>query len=95
MLESSVESALVRGVKRHKPAFTMKGERLGKGWPDRIVFASKGRIAFIELKRPGGILARRQNLIGKLLRRLGFEWQCLWTHKAVEEWLVEFFGDEL
>ena len=96
MQENSVESALVKGVKSHKPAFTMKGERLGKGWPDRIVFAPDARIAFIELKRPDigeKGLRRRQKVICGILRLLGFEVHCLWTIKQVEEWLVEFFGD--
>jgi hypothetical protein len=96
LLEKSVEDALVAGVKCHKPAFTMKGERLGKGWPDRIVFAWKGRIAFIELKRPDvgrKGLKRRQSVIGGMLRLLGFDVYCLWTKEQVEKWLVEFFGD--
>lgn len=91
-----MEDALVDGVKRHKPAFTMKGERLGKGWPDRIVFAGKGRIAFIELKRPDigpKGLRRRQYVIGGILRLLGFDVHCLWTKGRVENWLIEFFGD--
>jgi len=96
LLENSVESALVKGVKKYKPAFTMKGERIGKGWPDRIVFAWPGRIAFIELKRPDvgrKGLKRRQGVIGGVLRLLGFEVHCLWTKPQVEKWLVEFFGD--
>ena len=96
MLEKTVEEALVDGVKNHKPAFTMKGERLGKGWPDRIVFAPGGRLAFIELKRPDigpKGLRTRQKVIGGMLRLLGFDVYVLWTKEQVEEWLIEFFGD--
>ena len=95
-MEIIVENVLVDGVKSHKPAFTMKGERLGKGWPDRIVFAPGGRLAFIELKRPGvgsEGLRPRQKVIGGMLRLLGFDVYCLWTVPQVEKWLSEFFGD--
>ncbi len=92
MYETSVENALVRGVKRRR-AIAPKGERLGKGWPDRIVLAFPGRVAFVELKRPGGALRLRQHVIAKLLRRLGFDVYCLSSVAEVEAWLHEWFGD--
>jgi hypothetical protein len=92
MLEKNVEAALVRGVKRRR-AIAPKGEKLGKGWPDRIVLAYPGKIAFVELKRVGGTPRRRQILIGKLLRSLGFTHVFLYTVDEVEAWLNEWFGD--
>ncbi len=92
MLEKSVESALVRGVKKRR-AIAPKGEKLGKGWPDRIVLAYPGRIAFVELKRIGGTIRKRQKLIGKLLRSLGFTVVYLFTVEDVEVWLNEWFED--
>ncbi len=90
MLEHAVESALVRGAKR-RGALAIKAERLGKGFPDRLILAWRGRIAWVELKRPGGVLRRRQSIIAKILRRLGFEVYCLSSIEEVETWLDEWF----
>ena len=90
MLEKSVESAFMRGVRKRK-AIAPKCEKLGKGWPDRVILAFPGRICFIELKRPSGKLRRRQAAIGRMLRALGFEWHCLYTKEAVKEFLDEWF----
>ena len=92
MLEKNVEDALVRGVRKRR-GIAPKAEKLGKGWPDRIVLAYPGRIAFVELKRTGGTIRKRQKLIGKLLRRLGFTVVYLFTIEEVEAWLNEWFGD--
>ncbi len=91
MLEKAVESALVRGVKL-RGGIAPKGERLGKGWPDRLILY-QGRIAFVETKRPGGTLRLRQRVVAKLLRHLGFDVFCLYTTTEVEAWLHDWFGD--
>lgn len=93
MLEKTVEAAFMRGVKVHR-AWAPKVERLGKGWPDRVVLW-QGRIAFVELKRPDGSVSRRQRYIRDRLRKLGFEWWCLYTQEAVAEWIDEWFDENV
>jgi hypothetical protein len=92
MLESTVENALVRAVKRKKGKCP-KGERLGKNWPDRIPLVSPGRVCFVELKRPRGPTAPGQILMGKVLQKLGFDYFRLYTLEAVEEWERDWLGD--
>ena len=53
MLERDVEKALVREVRKHggiAPKFTSPGTA---GMPDRIIILPKGKVCFVELKRPG------------------------------------------
>ncbi len=90
MLEKAVENALTKGVKL-RSGIAPKCEKIGKGWPDRVVLAWKARIAFVELKRPDGKLGTRQRLIAKMLRALGFDVFCLYSVEEVEAWLEGWF----
>ena len=90
MKESVVESRLQRRC-RDLGIYCIKGEPLGKGWPDRIILGAPARIAFIELKRPGVLDARRrQRLIHAMLRSLGFTVRVLHTPELVDEFMDEF-----
>ena len=91
MYEKAVEFALTSGVKR-RGGMAVKAERLGKGWPDRLVLF-RGSCAWVELKRPGGSLRRRQKAIAGMLRRNGFYVVCLHSIDEVDEWLRSWFGD--
>ena len=71
MLERSSEDALRREAKRRR-VWSIKAERLCRGFPDRMLLAHGGRIAFAELKRPGQGLRPAQHLVVKWLRHLGF-----------------------
>jgi hypothetical protein len=42
------------------------------GLPDRLVLFPEGKAGFVELKKPGGKLRKRQEAIIKKLRGLGF-----------------------
>jgi len=52
--ESSVEAALVAAARKRgwmAPKWTSPGTL---GVPDRIILADRGRVFFVEVKRPGG-----------------------------------------
>ena len=73
MIERDVERALVGIVKRHG-GLALKW--VCPGWlgvPDRIVLLPRGRILFVELKRPkGGKISAMQDWWRRKLSGLGF-----------------------
>lgn len=88
-LEAVVEDALVGAVealgglclKLKMPWFT--------GIPDRMILLPKGRIIFVELKRPkGGKRSTRQKIVHRQLRALGFRVETLWTLEAVHDFML-------
>ena len=89
MLEKRAEDELKRESKRRN-IWTIKAERLGRGFPDRMLLASDGRICFVELKRPGQDLRPAQRMVAKWLRRLGFLVVKLNTPKEVKAFLSEW-----
>ncbi len=91
MKEDTVEKRLQRRC-AHAPftVLCIKAEVLGKGWPDRILLAYPGCIAFAELKRPLGPRRPRQQLLGALLRSLGFQCQFLDSLLAVDLFMDQF-----
>lgn len=55
-----------------------------RGVPDRIVLMPRGRVYFVELKRPkGGKLSEMQKWWHKKLRELGFWVFCIHTHEEL------------
>ena len=50
--------------------FTSPGQA---GVPDRIVLIPKGRVVFVELKRPGAVPRPLQRHVIQMLDRIGFE----------------------
>lgn len=73
MREKDIEHRLVQEVKRAGgicPKLTCPGM---DGMPDRLVLLPTGRIAFVEVKRPGGVVRPLQAVRHAQLRRLGFK----------------------
>ena len=73
MQERDIEQALIRAVRR-SGGLCLKF--VSPGWagaPDRICLWKNGRIAFVELKRPGGKIRPLQKKRLEQLRSLGFE----------------------
>lgn len=89
MLERNVESALMRGAKK-RGAWPIKSERVRRGFPDRMLLAPHGRIAFVELKRLGKNLDPVQRMMARWLKRLGFLVVKLETVEEVETFLHEW-----
>ena len=93
MKENIVERRLIRRCARAPfTVLCIKAEALGKGWPDRILLAYNHRVAFVELKRPGGIRGPRQRLVRKMLRALGFECEFLASPAAVDLFMDDFLN---
>lgn len=54
MREKEIESALVKRVKENKGLCLKFTSPSMTGIPDRIILLPKGKIGFVETKRPGG-----------------------------------------
>ena len=76
MTEKQIEQALVKAV---KSAGGLCLKWVSPGWdgaPDRIVLfggSNIGRIAFVEVKAPGGKARKIQQVRHRQLRKLGFK----------------------
>ena len=93
MRELNIEQHLQRRCKRARiTTLCIKGEALGKGWPDRIVLACWRQVAFIELKRPLRFRASRQRFVRALLKSLGFYCEFLDSKEKVDEFMDYFEG---
>lgn len=88
-LEKEIEAKLVKLVKR-RGGLCLKWVCPGwSGVPDRLVLLPRGRLIFVELKRPkGGVLSSRQVWWGKKLRALGFPYYVIWTRAELDAFEV-------
>lgn len=68
------EAAIERRVREKCPALNIKLiTSSGTGWPDRLVILPQGRVLWLELKRPGGVLSVKQVYTIAKLRGLGHD----------------------
>lgn len=89
MRENTIERNLVNQVKK-LGGMALKFVSPGtSGVPDRIVILPGGVIFFVELKRPGGALRKRQELMTRKLQELGTAVFVIDSKEMVEEVLQE------
>lgn len=72
MLESQIEKKFREMIESHGGRcykWTSQGQA---GVPDRIVLLPGGRISFVELKKPGGVVSKLQRKQMSRLEALGF-----------------------
>ena len=87
MLEKDIEARLKRGVKR-AGGLCLKWVSPGcTGVMDRIVLLPGGQVIFVELKKPGGRLSKRQKYMAAKMKALGLPVLSLWTIEAVDDFL--------
>jgi hypothetical protein len=87
MRESTLERRLVREVERiggKAPKWVSPGNR---GVPDRLVILPGGRIAFVELKKPGEPLGPLQRKWAKMLSGLGHDVYKIDSVEDIERFL--------
>lgn len=93
MRERFIEKKLVDAVKKRgglAPKFVSPGL---DGMPDRIVLFPMGRIAFVELKAPGGKMRPLQVKRKRQLEGLGFSVYCIDDVGQIDGVLKEIGGD--
>lgn len=94
--ESDIETYLRMRVKHLGGKCVKLPAVYEKGIPDRLVILPKGKIAFVELKRPkGGKLAPLQKYQLHKLHELGCIAEVVNTHKAVDALLARMTEDEV
>jgi hypothetical protein len=95
VLEREIEDKLRKQVKRYGGRclkWVSPGE---SGVPDRIVLLPKGRIVFVETKRPkGGVLSSLQKYWGRTLQDLGFEARVIWSQEDLADFEREVLKRE-
>ena len=84
-LEKEIEAKLVRLV-RDRGGLCLKWVCPGwAGVPDRLILLPRGRVIFVELKRPrGGVLSSRQVWWHRKLQALGFPHYVIWDHPDLD-----------
>lgn len=85
MRESAVEKRLGQEVKS-RGGWAIKFIPSVSGLPDRIVLLPGGRMFFVELKAPTGVVAAHQTVVHGKLSKLGFPVTVLSSVDEVLAW---------
>jgi len=95
MLESRIERALVRGIKR-AGGWAIKLVSPGNaGVPDRLVLLPGGLVIFVELKQDTGRLSPLQQEMHTRLRELGMQVRTLYGMDQVHQFVEEVGADAI
>lgn len=90
MLESDVESYLIKRVKNELNGWALKFVSPGQnGVPDRIVLIPPGKIYFVETKAPGKKLRKLQEWVCGVIKGLGFVVLRIDTKPKVDDFIKE------
>ena len=92
MLERKIEKALVDKVKLHGGLCLKFISPSMAGIPDRIILLPKGKVGFVETKRPKGEPRPIQNKRIKQFKDLGFKVYVLSDKKEIDEIIKKIGG---
>ncbi len=95
MLEKDIERKLVKETKACQGMCLKFTSPSQTGVPDRIVLLPRGKIGFVEVKRPGERPRPIQVKRIEELRELGFKVFVLDDEKDIDEILKKIGGDAL
>ena len=93
MLENEIEKALIDKVKLHEGLCLKFISPSMTGISDRIILLPKGKIGFVETKRPGGGPRPIQKKRIKQFKNLGFKVYVLDTKENIDEIIKRIGGD--
>ena len=93
MLENEIEKALVDRVKKAGGLCLKFTSPSMTGIPDRIILLPKGRVGFVETKRPGGEPRPIQKKRIKQFKDLGFKVYVLDNKEAINKILYGIGGE--
>ncbi|MFF1880236.1 VRR-NUC domain-containing protein [Pseudarthrobacter sp. NPDC058196] len=89
--EKAVEQYLLTQCRRHG-LFCLKFVSPARGGvPDRVVLTPTGTV-FVEVKRPGGDLEKRQRVMHAKMRRFGAEIHVVDDEQAVDAFITHVLG---
>jgi hypothetical protein len=89
MLERDLERYFTKVCKDLGVLSLKLNVRYSRGWPDRVVAFSSGRVLWIELKRPEGKLSALQSRVHEQLRSRGHEVLVLRTKHEILDALTK------
>lgn len=93
MREKEIESALVKRVKENEGLCLKFTSPSMTGIPDRIILLPKGKIGFVETKRPGGEPRPIQKKRIRQFKDLGFKVYVLDSKENIDEIIKRIGGD--
>lgn len=93
MLEKDIEVTLVKVVKKEKGLCLKFTSPSMTGIPDRLILLPRGKIGFVEVKRPGEVPRPVQRKRIRQLRNLGFKVFVLDDKEKIDE-IVRMIGGD-
>lgn len=87
MTENEIEKYFVRRVKQEGGSALKFVSPSMAGVPDRIVMMPKGRLYFVELKRPNGKPRKLQSAVHRIFENLGFHVYVIDTKDKTDKFL--------
>ena len=94
MKEIVIEEYLISRTKALGGAALKMPSQWYRHIPDRLLLLPGGKMAFVELKRPGAKPREGQRKMGKWLKKLGFEWFIIDSKISVDALLVYLTEEE-
>ena len=93
MREKEIEQALVKKINDRKGLCIKFTSPSMTGIPDRIILLPKGKIGFVETKRPGGEPRPIQKKRIRQFKDLGFKVYVLDSKENIDEIIKRIGGD--